>query len=43
LSEFGDALGCHNLSRLEEFLEVVDLEVVDGEGGAMADETLFGG
>jgi hypothetical protein len=41
LSEFGDALGGHDQSRLEEYLEVVDLQAVDQEGGAMAAETLF--
>jgi hypothetical protein len=27
--------------KLEEYLEVVDLEAVDREGGATASETLF--
>jgi len=31
--EFGDALGGHDRSTLEEYLEVVDLEAVDREGG----------
>jgi len=38
---FGDTLGGHDRSRLEEYLEVVDLEAVDREGGATAAETLF--
>ena len=29
--EFGDALGGHDRSRLEEYLEAVDLEAVDLE------------
>jgi len=33
---FGDALAGYDRARLEEYLEVVDLE-----GGAMAAETLF--
>jgi hypothetical protein len=37
----GDALGGHDRSRLEEYIEEVDLEAVDLEGGAMAAETLF--
>jgi hypothetical protein len=41
LSEFGDALGIHDQSRLEEYLEVVYLEAVDREGGATVAETLF--
>jgi len=36
LSEFGDALAGYDRARLEEYLEVVDLE-----GGATAAETLF--
>jgi hypothetical protein len=31
----------HNLSRLEEHLEVIDLEAAHREGGANAVETLF--
>ena len=38
---FGDTLGGHDRSRLEEYLEVVDLEVVEWEGGATAAETVF--
>jgi hypothetical protein len=41
LSESGDALRGHYGSRLEEYLQVVDLEVVDQKGGATAAETLF--
>jgi hypothetical protein len=41
LSEFGDALGGHDRSRLEEYLEEVDLEAVNSEGGAKATGTLF--
>jgi hypothetical protein len=31
VSEFGDALGGHDRASLEEYLEVVDLDVVGGE------------
>jgi hypothetical protein len=40
-SEVGDAVGGHDQSRLVEYLEVVDLEKVDWEGGVMAAVTLF--
>jgi hypothetical protein len=36
-----DALGGHGRSRSEEYMEVVDLDAVDREGGAMAAETQF--
>jgi len=36
----GDTLGGHDQSRLQEYFEVVDLEAVDQEGGAMAAVTL---
>jgi hypothetical protein len=36
-----DALGGHDRSRLDEYLEVVDLEAVDWEGCVLAAETLF--
>jgi len=42
LSEFGDALGVHDQSRLE-YLEVVHLEVVDQEGGTTGAETVYNG
>jgi hypothetical protein len=35
------ALGLHDQARLEEYLEVVDLEAVDRKDGVMAAETLF--
>jgi hypothetical protein len=41
LCEFGDAVGGHDRSRWEEYLEVVDLEAVDQEGGVTAAETIF--
>jgi hypothetical protein len=40
-SKFGDALGGHDRSRLEEYLEVVNLEALDWEGGATAADILF--
>jgi len=36
-----NTLGGHDRSRLEEYLEVVDLEAVDRKGGVTAAETLF--
>jgi hypothetical protein len=36
-----DALGGHGRSRLEEYLQGVDLEAVDREGGATAADTVF--
>ena len=39
--EFGDALAGIDPVRLEEYLEVVDLEVHDWEGGLTAAETVF--
>jgi len=41
LSKFGDALGGHNGARLQENLEVVNLEAVVREGAAMVAETVF--
>ena len=41
MSKIGDALGGTEQSRLEECLEVVDMEAVDREGGATAAETVF--
>jgi len=41
IEQFGDALEGHDRLRLEEYLEVVNLEVGDLEGGATAAETLF--
>jgi hypothetical protein len=35
------ALGGHDRATLEEYLEMVDLKVIDREGGATACETLF--
>jgi len=40
-SEFGDALGGHNQARLEEYLEVVNLEVVVWEASVTGADTLF--
>jgi hypothetical protein len=40
MSEFGDALGGQDGSRLEENLEVVNLGAVDGQGGATTAETI---
>jgi hypothetical protein len=40
-SDFGDAFGGHDQLRLEEYLELVDLEAVDREGGATAAVTLL--
>jgi len=39
--EFGVALGGRDQWRMEEYLELVDLEYVDWEGGVMAVETRF--
>jgi len=39
-SKFGKALGGHDLSRFEEYLDVVDLEAVDQKGDATAAETI---
>jgi hypothetical protein len=41
LSEFGDALGGHNRARLEQYMEVVNLEEVVWEGGKTGAVTLF--
>jgi len=40
-SEFGDALGGHDLTRSKEYLEAINLEAVVWAGGAIAAETLF--
>jgi hypothetical protein len=40
-SEVGDALGGHYRSRLEEYLQVVDVEAVVWVGGATAAVGLF--
>ena len=41
-SEFRDGIAAgYDRGRLEEYLEVVDLEVVDREGGATASKTLL--
>jgi len=41
LSEFGDALGDHDSTRLEEYKEAVNLEAVVWEGRVTGAETLF--
>jgi len=41
--KFGDPLGGHDQSRLEEYLQAVNLEAVDREGGTTGAETLFNG
>jgi len=38
---WGDTLECHDGSRLEEYLEAVDLEAVDRQGSVTKAETLF--
>jgi len=38
---FRDTVGGHDRSRLGKYLEVVNLEAVDREGGATAPATLF--
>jgi len=39
--EFGDALGCHDRARLDEYMEAVNMEAVVRVGGATRAETLF--
>jgi hypothetical protein len=43
LREFGDAPGGHDKSRLEEYMEEVDLKAVDQKRGVMAADTRFVG
>jgi len=40
LREFGDALGDHDEARLEEYLEVVNLEALVQERGVTGAETV---
>jgi len=38
---FGDAIEGHNQLKLEEYVQAVDLEAVDKEGGRRVAETVF--
>lgn len=40
-SDFVDSLEGHNLDRLEEYLEAINLEAVDQKGGETGGVTIF--